>query len=48
MECEVLRMTNSLFSKNRAYGIVTSGGSESLILSLYAYKKMYAKSKPNM
>lgn len=41
-------MTCSLVSKNPAYGVVTSGGSESLIMALYAYRKFYNKSKPNI
>jgi sphinganine-1-phosphate aldolase len=49
MEAEVLKMTSSLISKNRAYGLITSGGSESLIMSLYAYKCFYKnRTKPNM
>jgi len=27
MEAEILKMTNSLISKNEVYGIITSGGS---------------------
>lgn len=44
-------MTNSLItSENRTYfGTVTSGGSESLILALYAYRQFYSdRKKPNM
>jgi glutamate/tyrosine decarboxylase-like PLP-dependent enzyme len=48
MEAEVLRMTASLITKNNAYGVVTSGGSESLIMSLYAYRKQYKRDRPNM
>lgn len=48
MEAEILRMTASLVSKNPAYGVITSGGSESLIMSLYAYRKYFNKAKPNM
>ena len=48
MEGEVLAMTASLISKERLFGMITSGGSESLIMTLYAYKKFYEKEKPNM
>lgn len=48
MEAEVLRMTAQLISKNKAYGIITSGGSESLIMTLHAYKTYFKKPKPNM
>lgn len=52
MEAEVLRMTASLVSQTpekNAHGVITSGGSESLIMALYAYKKFYAnRTKPNM
>jgi glutamate/tyrosine decarboxylase-like PLP-dependent enzyme len=48
MEAEVLRMTYSLVTKNTAYGVITSGGSESLIMSLYAYRKFYNRPRPNM
>jgi glutamate/tyrosine decarboxylase-like PLP-dependent enzyme len=41
-------MTYNLVTKNTAYGVVTSGGSESLIMSLYAYRKFYNKARPNM
>ncbi len=43
LEAEVLRMTGSMISKERTYGVITSGGSESLIMSLYAYKKAYPR-----
>lgn len=48
MEAELLKMTGSLISKNKAYGVITSGGSESLIMSLYAYKNHGQKARPNM
>ena len=48
MEAELLRMTGSLISKDRVYGVVTSGGSEGLIMTLQAYKKYYNKEKPNV
>lgn len=48
MEAEILKMTANLISKNRVYGVITSGGSESLIMSLYAYRNYFNKSKPNM
>ncbi len=43
-------MTGSLITKkDNAYGIITSGGSESLIMALYAYKKYYKNRKyPNV
>jgi glutamate/tyrosine decarboxylase-like PLP-dependent enzyme len=41
-------MTGSLISKNKVYGVITSGGSESLIMSIYAYRKQFNKPKPNM
>lgn len=41
-------MTANLISKNRIYGVITSGGSESLIMSLYAYRNYFNKPKPNM
>lgn len=43
MEAELLKMTSSLISKNKAFGVITSGGSESLIMSMYAYRKYYNK-----
>ena len=48
MEAELLRMTGSLVSKHTPFGVVTSGGSESLIMSLYAYRKAFPRAKPNM
>lgn len=48
MEAEVLLMTSSLISKNKTYGVITSGGTESLIMSLYAYRKFYNRPRPNM
>ena len=48
MEGEVLAMTAGLISKERIYGVITSGGSESLIMTLYAYKKLYKKERPNV
>lgn len=41
-------MTANLISKNRIYGVITSGGSESLIMSLYAYRNYFNKPKPNI
>ena len=43
-------MTNSLLTSQEEtyYGSITSGGSESLILALYAYREYYGRSKPNM
>lgn len=41
-------MTSSLISKNKTYGVITSGGSESLIMAMYAYKNYFKKEKPNM
>ena len=41
-------MTGHLVSNNKTYGVITSGGSESLIITLYAYKKYHNKEKPNM
>lgn len=43
-------MTNSLLTNQDKtyYGSITSGGSESLILALYAYREYYGRSKPNM
>lgn len=52
LEAEVLKMTASLISKKpeeNAYGVITSGGSESLIMALYAYRKFYSnRTRPNM
>lgn len=52
IEAEVLKMTASLISKKpeeNAFGVITSGGSESLIMALYAYRKFYSnRTKPNM
>ncbi len=48
IEAEVIKMTGSLISNNRVYGVITSGGSESLIMTLYAYKKFGGKERPNM
>lgn len=48
MEAEVLRMTASLITKNNTYGVITSGGTESLIMTIYAYRKFHNKPKPNM
>jgi glutamate/tyrosine decarboxylase-like PLP-dependent enzyme len=44
-------MTNSLLtSEDKPYfGTITSGGSESLMLALYAYRNFYSnRKKPNM
>ena len=43
-------MTADLLSQKGTpyYGTVTTGGSESLILAMYAYRKFYDKPKPNM
>lgn len=44
-------MTNSLLTSQDKtyYGCITSGGSESLILALYAYRQHYpGRTKPNM
>ncbi len=49
MESELLQMTGQLLSKNPALGVITSGGSESLIMALKAYKCYYSsRTKPNM
>jgi glutamate/tyrosine decarboxylase-like PLP-dependent enzyme len=48
MEAEVLAMTNNLISKERLYGMITSGGSESLIMTLHAYKNFNKKERPNV
>ena len=44
----MLAMTANLISKERLYGMTTSGGSESLIMSLYAYKNYAKKERPNV
>lgn len=45
-------MTGSLLSKDgktKTYGVITSGGSESLMMAMYAYKKYYHnRTRPNM
>ena len=45
-------MTGSLLSKNgktQVYGVITSGGTYSLMMAIYAYKKYYSyKTRPNM
>jgi glutamate/tyrosine decarboxylase-like PLP-dependent enzyme len=42
-------MTGAQVSKNPVFGIITSGGSESLIMSIYAYRKYFSsRTKPNM
>ena len=53
MEKEVLNMTNSLITDvkdpKEYHGVITSGGSESLILALYAYRIYYKnRTRPNM
>lgn len=51
MESEVLQMTGNLLSPDaRVYGCLTSGGTESLMLAIHAYKTYYKDrtSKPNM
>lgn len=51
MENEVLNMTANLLTEKDTplYGSITSGGSESLILALYAYRKFYSyRTRPNM
>ena len=52
LEKEVLDMTNALLTdpKNRKdyFGVITSGGSESLIAALYAYRCYFNRPKPNI
>ena len=51
MESEILRMTGNLLTQKpeNANGVITSGGSESLILAIYAHRKYYSsRKKPNM
>ena len=51
MENEVLAMTADLLTtqNQQYYGSITSGGSESLILALYTYRKFYSSKKyPNV
>lgn len=52
MEAEVLKMTASLIStkpEENAFGVITSGGSQSLIMAIYAYKNFYKnRTRPNI
>jgi sphinganine-1-phosphate aldolase len=50
MESEVVQMTGNLLSPNeKVYGNLTSGGTESIMLAIYAYKNYYSnRTKPNM
>ena len=51
MESEVLQMTATLLTppNERVFGVITTGGSESLIMAIYAYKNFYSsRTKPNM
>ena len=48
METEVLKMTSNLVSENRLYGMITSGGSESLVMTMKVYKETYKRDRPNV
>lgn len=50
MEAEILSMVGHLFYPDNSdiYGLTTSGGTESIIFSVYAHKKFYKKKKPNI
>lgn len=51
MESEILSMTADLFSLPDAYGVTTSGGTDSILQAMYAYKlwgRAKGITKPNM
>ena len=48
METEILKMTSNMVSDNRLYGMITSGGSESLVMTMKVYKETYKRDRPNV
>jgi sphinganine-1-phosphate aldolase len=52
MEAELIRMTCSLFGSDDGYGIITGGGTESLLMSVLAHRNYAMKyknvKKPNI
>jgi sphinganine-1-phosphate aldolase len=52
MEAEIITMTNSMFGTEGDFGIVTSGGTESLLMAVMAHRNYARKyknvSKPNL
>ena len=52
IEAEVIKMTVEAFGDPEAFGCITTGGTESIMLAIYSYKN-YARekrgiTKPNM
>jgi len=52
MEAEVIKMTCGMFGSDDGFGLVTSGGTESILMSVLAHRNYAAKykniTKPNM
>ena len=51
MECEVIAMTSRLFSEQDVYGLVTPGGTDSILYAMYSYREWGRKKgikNPNM
>lgn len=41
MEGEIIKMTCSLFNSNDDFGVITSGGTESIMLGILAHRNYY-------
>lgn len=52
MEGEIIKMTCGLYNSKDDYGIITNGGSESIMMGILAHRNLYAKTrgitKPNI
>lgn len=48
MEAEIVNMCLDLYNNKNGYGCLTSGGTESIMLACYAYKKYFNKTNPEI
>lgn len=52
MEAEVIKMTCGLFGSEDGYGLITSGGTESIMMGVLSHRNYAAKfrgiTKPNL
>ena len=48
MESEIVKMCLDLYNNKNGYGCLTSGGTESIMLACYAYKKYFNKRNPEI
>ena len=52
MEAEIITMTCNLFGSDDAFGLITSGGTESLLMAVLAHRNYALRyrniTKPNM